>query len=34
VEIDFQAMMIRLIAAPDSGQRGGEKTDNSFSLNQ
>jgi len=25
VEIDFQAMMIRLIAAPDSGQKGGEK---------
>ena len=25
MEIDFQAMMIRLIAAPDSGQKGGEK---------
>jgi hypothetical protein len=34
VEIDVQAMMIWFIAAPDSGQRGGEKTDNRFFPNQ
>jgi hypothetical protein len=34
VEIDVQALMIWFIAAPDSGQKGGEKTDTSFSPNQ
>jgi hypothetical protein len=34
VEIDFQEMMIWFIAAPDSGQKGWKKPENSFSLNQ